>query len=104
MTYTVAEYLCPAHGRFDSLEPRPAPSLLACPECGELSESVISAPRIKTQWGTAAVRGKPAERPYPHAMDTEKLADGMADAEWKRHRAKVWEDKTRRENRAKVSR
>ncbi len=96
----VLEYICPVHGRFESLEPRAtAPDSRPCPfvypgdpeglcQCGCNDDESCemkspwspSAPKTKIQYGTA-LRGGSDERP-PGALDTRPLAEGMSHQEW----------------------
>lgn len=98
----LAEYLCPAHGRFEATVDRDAngdpPEWSACIEtrfepeaCREFCRLVISAPRIKQPMFVSANHGKNDEPPGPWAMDTELIADGkMTTAEWRKHREAMW--------------
>ncbi len=86
----VMEYMCPEHGRFESLEPRAtAPDSLPCPEidphdvdCGLASPWSPSAPKPHMAVGVVQT-GSSVERP-PTALDTRPLADGMKLSEWKK--------------------
>ena len=96
MALIAADYLCPEHGRFDSLEVRGegglAPAERPCEICGAPSSRAMSAPLFKPQRG-AVSQGKEAPRDSPLIMDTKPLADGMPYHEWKAKRDKLFEDK-----------
>ena len=114
---TMAEYMCPVHGRFDLVVERDAngdpPAEAKCEHwfskeeteavghawhghptlfCGEWSPYVISAPMGRVKRGEVT-RGKADEKPTPFALDTEALADGMSLKEWKKRRADMWRAK-----------
>jgi len=84
MSWIMVEYLCPEHGRFESLEVRPAPSSRAC-ECGSSADLAVSAVSCKMPYGEIVARGENDERP-PGVPNTEKLADGMSYSDWKKER------------------
>lgn len=86
----MSDYLCPEHGPFEDLVARPAPDGVPCPQCGEFSTWLPCAPRIKRPVFVSCHRGKNDEKPFPEAMDTEPLADGMPLHEWKKQRAEMW--------------
>ena len=91
----VAEYACPAHGRFEATVERVLmPDVQPCPSCAAPSPWTISAPLYKPQRG-AVVRGRPADKPHPMAMDTRELGEGMPIAEWKAKRRKQWAEHDR---------
>lgn len=95
MSYIVREYDCPGHGLFEMLVRRSEdPPTEPCPECGAPCPVVISAPLFRPQRGAVA-RGGIAEKPFPHALDTEPLADGMPLAEWKAKRRALHVDQRR---------
>lgn len=97
MSLRAQEYMCPEHGRWDDLVERASASEPhPCPACGAPSEAAISAPLYKPQRG-AVTQGKVNDKPFPHAMDTQPLADGMPLAEWKRRRAEIWEAKDKKD-------
>ncbi len=107
----VMEYLCPIHGRFESIEPRAtAPESRPCPStgtdeceiCGAMPDeehgrgcyadsSDLIVCGATSPWSPSApkahmpvstvVRGTSDERP-PNALDTRPLADGMSMSEW----------------------
>lgn len=82
------DYLCPSHGLWESLEPRPAPSESACPECGQASPRAISAAHVGTNWSGSVSRGKSDPVP-PGCMDTRPLADGMPLHEFRERQRKA---------------
>ena len=86
-----AEFECPEHGVFEALCHRDADTHL-CPACGAVSDWRISAPMSGRPAFISARRGKNEEKPFPTAMDTEALADGMPMHEWKAQREKIWND------------
>lgn len=108
---TLAEYLCPDHGRFEKLVERgasgdPAPEL-PCPapesedlgggfvrinRCGRTSPHVISAPAVHTQFVISATQGKSASKPHPEAMDTRMLAEGRKN-DFRKQRKKLREER-----------
>ncbi len=47
--------------------------------------------------------GASDQAPFPHALSTKALADGMPLKEFKAQRKKMWRDKTRAENKKAVS-
>lgn len=80
------EYMCPEHGRFESLEERAeSPDDVPCPDCGAISPWTISAPMPKLQKG-AVSQGKFEEPQYKGQLDTRALADGMPYNDWKKKR------------------
>jgi hypothetical protein len=114
-----AEYLCPKHGRFDIVVARDEngdpPGEVKCERwltqqeteadghqwygyptlyCGEWSELVLSAPRVKKLFTpTAVVKGKADDRPTPLHMDHSAVADGkITMGEWREQRENVWRD------------
>lgn len=88
----MAEFECPACGRVESLERRPAPGAVECPDCGARATSCISAPKTKTCWASAGTMGKPEPPPRPTATNTIPLGEGMRHSEWKAQRQRVWRD------------
>lgn len=84
------EYECPEHGRFESLERRPAPRLLPCPECALASDACISAAHTMTCYATVTT-GKPETKPGPLALDTLPLGEGMPAAEFRKKRRAMWQ-------------
>lgn len=76
MSLIALDYLCPEHGPFDSLEQRPAPTYIPCPQCGAMSEQQFPSPMLKTTWAVAATTAKSDGPPSPAYMDTSSLADG----------------------------
>lgn len=86
------EYLCPTHGVFDDLVTSPPPEEHACPACGTPSSRSVSAPAVHTQFVVSGSRGKNDAKPHHRSMDTRPLAEGMPLSEWKRERAKVWDE------------
>lgn len=96
-----ADYLCPEHGRFDSLEERDAtglpPAERPCVVCGAPSSKVFPLASYKPQRG-AVKQGKEEPRDSKLIMDTRPLADGMPYDEWKAGRDKMFEDIRYRKN------
>ena len=92
----VAEYECPAHGRFESTVQRDAngdaPEETMCREdvggepCGERAEWRISAPaqRVWSVPAYAASRGGDMKERPPGMLDTRPLAEGMPYSEWRK--------------------
>lgn len=112
MTFTVAEYICPEHGRFEALVERDsrgeAPSFMECPEpaddgdadygtCAIMAPWTISAPLGRVKLGEVT-QGKVTKSEVPTWTDTEPLGDGMPLQEWKKRRAKVWKDHRYKQN------
>jgi hypothetical protein len=102
MSLIMVEYICPDHGRFESLESRPAPSLQSCPDCGEAAELTISAPLTTTPIATV-VRGHVAPRENPYHLDTS--AYGLREQgynEWRKKRNAQMTELRRKEIRSKL--
>jgi hypothetical protein len=112
MSYTVAEYICPEHGKFNALVQRtgscdppdehPCPALIAVVNmlddgeavdmvCDEPSPWTISGPLGRVKRGEVT-QGKVSKAELPTWTDTEALGAGMSLREWKKNRAKVWKD------------
>ena len=89
MSFILVEYLCPEHGRFDSLESRPAPDVKPC-ECGLDAERVISAPAGFAQFVTFE-RGSLAKAENPRHLDTSGY--GLRKQTWQE-----WKDATHRKH------
>lgn len=94
-------YACAAHGDFEaevdlatSAAPRP------CPECGQPSPRTLDLPLFKPQRVTIG-RSHSPKSDNPLDMNTQLLADGMSDEDYRAHRAKVWADHDDKVNRAK---
>lgn len=97
----VSEYMCPEHGRFDVTVARdangdpptehPCPGVWGADECGRASQWVISAPIGRVKLGEVS-QGKSAEKPHELALDTRELGEGMPLNEWKKKRAKLWNE------------
>jgi hypothetical protein len=108
VSFIVAEYLCPEHGRFDELVERQengeAPDAVQCPcpindaTCGLSSSWTISAPLGRVKIGEVT-QGKVRKAEVPTWTDTEPLANGMSVSDWKKKRAKTWRDHRYRQNR-----
>lgn len=78
------EYLCPTHGRFESLVDGD-PDTMPCSTCNTMSPWVISAPLTRTPVVTPDSRGY---NPPPSGfMSTRELAEGMSTTEFKARRA-----------------
>jgi hypothetical protein len=106
------EYLCDQHGRFSQLVPQAdAPDSVPCPVevdcdhqgtshacvCGLPSPwSPSSAPAVHTQFVVSATQGKSAAKPHETALDTRPLGEGQKFHDWKKDRAKIWEEKRKR--------
>lgn len=102
MSFKLVEYMCPEHQRFESLETRPPPTYVACPECRVMSELVISATPGFSQFVTVE-RGKFAPPPSPHHLDTSKY--GLREEgykTWREKRTKQLQDLRRAEIKAKL--
>lgn len=99
--WRLQEYLCPRHGRFESLEHAPPPSESACPRCAKAAPSVISATHYKTCWASAGTQGKPEPPPAPTATNTEKLGEGMKYQDWRAERKAMWREHDRKRRRSK---
>lgn len=103
MSYRMTEYLCDeCRARTESLEDRDAIRLVIDCSCGGRAGRVISAPKIKTVWASAARRGPREEPPHPGCMDTRSLADGEKPREWKYKRKKMRIDARRAQIRANI--
>lgn len=89
------EFDCASCGRFESLESEHH-DFLPCPSCGGTSWWVISAPKIKPSYASAATSTRSNERP-PGALDTRSLAEGESPSEWSRRTR----EKIRKERRDK---
>ena len=116
MSFLMAEYICPIHGRFDALVERDAngeaPDVVECREtvmvdaasitdlympgtaempfpCGEPSHWAISAPLGRVKIGEVS-QGKVAKAERHTWLDTEQLADRGAWKEWKKKRTEMW--------------
>lgn len=107
MSLIVLEFLCPKHGRFELIVERSAaPDEAPCPApdedlydwrqggplCDVASPWVVSAPKIKVKYATAATMAKSDPAPSPLYMNTEPLADGMPQWEFDEKRARVWDN------------
>lgn len=103
MSLIMVEYLCPEHGRFESLESRPAPQVAPCPTgCGEWAELVISAPAGFSQFVTFE-RGKLAEPPSPKFLDTSGYGlRKQSYQEWKADLATKQSEERRKELKGKL--
>ena len=78
MAWKVAEYICGAGHRHESLETAPPRASMPCPECGEPAALTISAPMVQQHSGKALYsiqRGERQETP-PGCLDTRQLAKG----------------------------
>ena len=101
MSFTVAEFICPVHGRFEALVERPVPDLYPCTVeddigelCFEICPWTISAPLGRVKVGEVS-QGKVTKSERETWLDTEPLASGMSVTEWKSRRAKMWADRDR---------
>ncbi len=107
-----AEYMCPDHGRFEMDVQRTAegdaPDEMECPwpadegdadygPCPHRATWCISAPMTRVQKVTAAVKGKWQKPEHKTWTDTSNLAEGQPLYEWKEDRAKIWEEKRKRD-------
>ena len=101
MSYAIAEYQCPLHGRFEAMVERPIPDDAPC-ECGVPSPWVISAPLGRAKIAEAVTRAK-SDPHRPNQLDTRPLADGMPYAEWRAKEAKKDLDARRQQNRSRVA-
>jgi len=101
--YRPVEYFCEhCRLRFESFVDSPGPKWLECSTCERPAERVISAPLAK-RFVVTVDRGRPAETPYPTAMDTQKLADGMKQSEWRAQRKRLRDERRRARIRRMVS-
>lgn len=91
----IVEYLCPQHGRFESLEQRPPPDDKPCPSCFRPAPWCISAPYGRVKLASATSHGY--EAPPPGVLDTRAIGDGQSVEEWKADRAKIREAERERE-------
>lgn len=73
---TLRDYRCDEHGLSEHLVDRPAPEMVACPDCGEPAELTISAPAVHVQFVVTASHGKNDPKPHRDAMDTRMIAEG----------------------------
>lgn len=102
MSFVMVEFLCPADGRFESLESRPAPTSAPCPICSAPSELVISAPLGTTPIVTVE-RGALAKPPGPGFLDTSGYGlRKQSYTEWKAAQQKKQADLRRAEIKAKL--
>jgi hypothetical protein len=110
--FTLAEYLCPEHGRFEALverdENNDPPGTAKCPRvvqlvavaeneysevaCSHISTWTISAPQVHTQFVITASRGKSDPKPHKDAMYTRMLAEGRKN-EFRKQRKKIKEER-----------
>jgi hypothetical protein len=104
----VAEYECPAHGRFEVTVQREAngdPPEHACCSfvdangrwCDRLSPWRPSSVRGWVKRGEVQ-RGKSEAPEHPTWMSTRELGEGMSMAEWQAKRDKVWEEHDRKQD------
>jgi len=101
MSWFMAEFDCPTHGRFESLLPRAEAAYTSshgCPSCGVASARVLSAPKVGTVWGAAASHAKSnAPHENPAVLNTQPLADGMRYSDWKKKRREFRAEERRKE-------
>lgn len=98
--WSLAEFECPEHGRFECLVERPIPDEMPCggdterDPCGRDCPWVISAPHPKVLSVPcyAAVRGGDTDR-RPGMLDTRPLAEGQSHAEWRKDQDKGREER-----------
>lgn len=93
VTEAPREYACDAHGPFElvvdlatSRTPRP------CPTCGAPSERTIEASIFTRIDPLSWNRGKTEKPDHPMAPQTELLAEGMSQKEYRAMRRKKWRD------------
>lgn len=102
MSFVMVEFACPEHGRFESLETRPAPASAPCPICSAPSEIVISAPLGTTPIVTVE-RGALAKPPGPGFLDTSGYGlRKQSYSEWKAAQQRKQADLRRDELRRKM--
>lgn len=96
----VAEYECPACGRFTAIVERDhagdPPEIVSCATCAGEAEYRISAVAGRVR-RFEVVRGgwqKPERKTY---LDTRNLGEGQPIEEFRAERKKVWEEKRQRE-------
>jgi hypothetical protein len=97
----LSDFCCPDCGPFEALvsaEDETAP----CPDCNKPSPWVPSPVHGRVKLASFSY-GKSDPVPFAHALDTRPLADGMDPKEFKAARRKIWQERRRQENRAKLS-
>ena len=91
MSLIALEFECASHGRFSDTVDRSGPTdMHPCPSCGAVSPWVISAPMGRVKLGEVTRGG--SDSPFPGALDTRAIADGMPVEEFRARRAKLHRD------------
>lgn len=91
MAYRLVDYRCRDCRRVEELfVESPGPDAYICPECGGVSDKLFPAPKLHLPFVTVTQRSSSDPEPPPMAMNTNKLADGMSHAEWKKERKDKW--------------
>lgn len=107
MSLIAVDYMCPEHGRFDTLEERDAeglpPAERPCVVCGAPSSKVFPMARLKFPLFEVATRGKSDPVDNKRMLDTRALADGMDPVEFSERREKMWSDLEYAETKRQVS-
>lgn len=91
MSLVIHDYLCPDHGTFESIEERPAPEELPCPECQAPSPICMSAVFGSVRVSSIS-QGKIDKPELATFTSTETIGEGESVREWKKRRVKMWRD------------
>jgi hypothetical protein len=80
VSWIIFDFECPEHGKFESMEKRPAPDTVPCPKCEKPSERRMPDPFGRVNFGAGryfdVVRGSKEPTP-PGCVDTESFADNF---------------------------